>query len=396
MLQEQNKSKRPGSDAARRKKSLMIYALMFIPFLGCMYLIFGGGGQTQPQGATGVNLTLPEGRGEGIVATRQKALELFRPQEKENGSVGTVDDPFGLAPSGRDMPGDPLGNSRRAYREATAQVQSFYSAPRRDPEVAKLERQVADLTARLAARDTAPRPDPVKMAETQYALAAKYLGIAPGTERQPRKTAAGGAVVTPVRGVGDDPVSMLAVPRSDTLTGMLGRERNIGFNTAVGRDGARAHEGIRVCVDEDQTLTSGDRIRLRLMEAIDVGGRILAAGEVIYGTASIAGQRMQVEVSAIEADGSILSVELTAHDMDGQRGLFIPDSKERTAAKEAAASVGSSFGSGISVTHSAGQQVAMDAIRGVMTGGSQYISSKLRQVKVTVKAGYQLLLISKK
>ena len=30
-----------------------------------------------------------------------------------------------------------------------------------------------------------------------------------------------------------------------------------------------------------------------------------------------------------------------------------------------------------------------------MTGGTQYIASKLRQVKVTVKAGYQIILISK-
>ena len=30
-----------------------------------------------------------------------------------------------------------------------------------------------------------------------------------------------------------------------------------------------------------------------------------------------------------------------------------------------------------------------------MTGGTQYLASKMRQVKVSVKAGYQIILLSK-
>lgn len=86
---------------------------------------------------------------------------------------------------------------------------------------------------------------------------------------------------------------------------------------------------------------------------------------------------------------------MTAHDLDGQTGLFVPNTAERTAIKEAAASVGSGFGSSVSFARSAGQQVAMDVVRGVMTGGTQYLSTKLREVKAAVKANYQLLLIPK-
>ena len=38
----------------------------------------------------------------------------------------------------------------------------------------------------------------------------------------------------------------------------------------------------------------------------------------------------------------------------------------------------------------------MDLARGVMNGGSQYLASKVREVKISLKANYQLLLISKK
>ena len=84
------------------------------------------------------------------------------------------------------------------------------------------------------------------------------------------------------------------------------------------------------------------------------------------------------------------------NDMDGQAGLFVPNTAERTAMKEAAANIGGSFGTSISFARSASQQLVMDVTRGVLGGGSQYLATKMREVKVAVKANYQLLLISKK
>ena len=101
---------------------------------------------------------------------------------------------------------------------------------------------------------------------------------------------------------------------------------------------------------------------------------------------------MAVTVNSIESGGNILPVELTAYDMDGQAGLFVPNTAERTAP----ANIGGSFGTSISFARSASQQLVMDVTRGVLGGGSQYLATKMREVKVAVKANYQLLLISKK
>ena len=60
------------------------------------------------------------------------------------------------------------------------------------------------------------------------------------------------------------------------------------------------------------------------------------------------------------------------------------------------ANIGGSFGTSISFARSASQQLVMDVTRGVLGGGSQYLATKMREVKVVVKANYQLLLISKK
>ena len=101
-------------------------------------------------------------------------------------------------------------------------------------------------------------------------------------------------------------------------------------------------------------------------------------------------------VNSIESGGSILPEELLANDTHGQEGLFAPNTAERTAMKEAAANIGGSFGTSISFARSASQQLVMDVTRGVLSGGSQYLATKMREVKVAVKANYQLLFISQK
>ena len=273
-------------------------------------------------------------------------------------------------------------------------MNDFYSTPKTDPQVEELKRQVEELESRLETKPQTP-PDPMEIAEKQYALAAKYFNNGEQRAEPARNSASKTVTVHPVRSLGEGVVTTLATVEPDSLLSELGRERNLGFNTAVGSNTQAYHRGIRVCVDEDQTISSGDRIRLRLTEPIRVNDCQIDAGSLLFGTAAIEGQRLQIVVSSIEQAGNIIPVELSAFDLDGGKGLYVPDSKERTAAKEAAASIGSGLGTSISFTQNAGQQVAMDLVRGAMTGGTQYIASKLRQVKVTVKAGYQIILISK-
>ena len=93
--------------------------------------------------------------------------------------------------------------------------------------------------------------------------------------------------------------------------------------------------------------------------------------------------------------GRTFAVEAVAYDLDGQPGLNVPNSRERTALKEALASVGQTAGTSVNVTRSAGQQVLSELARGGLQASSQYVAGKLREVKITLKANHQLLLISK-
>lgn len=383
----------------QRKKTALAALVMLVPFCAGMYLIFGGGGQDETPGAGSINLTVPDGRSAGIEASKQKAIENVRMQQRQQErSLAFDEEAFSLladAPAKvRPSQEEAVARSQQAHRQATEMMQSFYERPKKDPEVERLQRQVEELSGQL--QQAAAPPDPMELAERQFQLAAKYLKPQGGTGEQPERKSAseGKGEVVPVRGMGDGTVSSLAVPVADSLRPE--GERNLGFITAVGSQPDQGHGSIRVCVDTDQTLTGGDRVRLRLEEPINAGGRTIGAGTVIYGVASIDGQRLGIEVEGIEDGGEIIPVSLKAYDLDGGEGLYVPDSKERTAAKEAAAAIGTGLGTSISFARSAGQQVAMDLVRGAMTGGTQYAASRLREVKVTVKAGYRLLLISKK
>lgn len=120
---------------------------------------------------------------------------------------------------------------------------------------------------------------------------------------------------------------------------------------------------------------------------------MIPAGNLVTGTASIQGERLEIAVESLECGGNIIPVQLVVYDVDGQRGLFVPGSETRSAAKDAISEAGSNLGNSISIARSAGQQVAMDLSRGLIQSGTQLLSQKVRAVKITLKAGYKVLLV---
>ena len=176
--------------------------------------------------------------------------------------------------------------------------------------------------------------------------------------------------------------------------GRLSQSVGGGFHTAVGEAPQQtARNTIKACVHGDQTITSGQSVRLRLLEAMRVGKYVLPRNTLITGEGSIKGERLDIEILQVEYDGNIIPVELTVHDNDGQAGIFIPGSMEASAAKEMAANLGQNLGTSISITNqSAGDQLLSEVGRGAIQGVSQYISKKMREEKVHLKSGYTLML----
>ena len=397
-------NKNPGNDPSaeferqRKRKVLLFAAILGCIFLVAMWLIFRPAPVKPQEGAAGINTSVPDGKAQATVGDKRKAAEQLRSEEQQQKRMMTLgDNSFsllddGLKPTEEPAPADdPALRAAEANRAMQRQVQGFYAAPQRNAEVEALKEQVAALQSQLDAERQ--QPDPLELAEEQYKLARKYLGggTAVGeeaVEQAKQRKDSRLSVMRPVR-EGEVEASTLDTRADFTV------ERNLGFLTAAGGVAHADTPTVRACVASTQVIRAGSTVQLRLLEAVRIDGVTIPRYTPLYGLATISGMRLQVTVSSVEYGGRIFAVEAVAYDMDGQPGLNIPNSRERTALKEALASVGQTAGTSVNVTRSAGQQVLSELARGGLQASSQYVAGKLREVKITLKANHQLLLISK-
>jgi len=246
--------------------------------------------------------------------------------------------------------------------------------------------------------------DQLEMIEKSYQLAAKYMPLtaAPGVNTSPPQankvssipSSTGKVVAHPVRQVRQNVVSLLATPENNRENAEQDRKpRNSGFLTVAGNEEETGKNCIRACISQTVTLTNGKELQLRLMEPIQVSDVLIPANTLIIGACRIGGERMNVTITSIQYAGNIIPVQLQVYGMDGQPGISVPGNDAITAAKEVASSLASSTGSGIMISDNAGSQLAADLGKGLIQGASQYISKKMSAVKVTIKAGYQVLLL---
>ena len=401
----------------QQRRKMIVFPLMFLAFAGCMYLIFAPSGKedVNVESVGGFNADIPLPAEDGIIADKQKAYEQAMISRKQQDKIQSLQD-FGF--TGNDEAEEPQAeidlmpeedpkpqrgggaSSAYAYRDINRQLSTFYETPPVDEEKEDLKRQVAELTDRLKQQQNATptADDQMALLEKSYELAAKYMNggqgqiaqvpVTGGIDRKPDAVA--------VQAIRETTVSGLQQPMSDAdFIRAYSQPRNYGFNTAVGTGYAMGKNTVAACIHQDQTLTDGQAVKLRLLEPMQAGNIVVPKNTLVAGTAKVQGERLDILVSSIEYAGNIIPVELAVFDTDGQKGLSVPSSMEQEAFNEAMANIGSGLGTSISFAQSAGQQVAMDVTRGLLQGTSGYLAKKFRTVKVKLKAGYRVMLYAK-
>ena len=402
----------------QQRRKMIVFPLMFLAFAGCMYLIFAPSGKedVNVESVGGFNADIPLPAEDGIIADKQKAYEQAMLNRKQQDKIQSLQD-FGF--TGDDEAEEPqteidmmpeeepksqrgggASYSANAYRDINRQLSTFYETPAVDEEKEDLKRQVAELTDRLQQQQNATptADDQMALLEKSYELAAKYMN---GQDGQTTQVPVAGTVTQkpqaqPVQAIRETTVSGLQQPMSDAdFIRAYSQPRNYGFNTAVGTGYAMGRNTVAACIHQDQTLTDGQAVKLRLLEPMQAGNIVVPKNTLVAGTAKVQGERLDILVSSIEYAGNIIPVELAVFDTDGQKGLSVPSSMEQEAFNEAMANIGSGLGTSISFARSAGQQVAMDVTRGLLQGTSGYLAKKFRTVKVKLKAGYRVMLYAK-
>ena len=421
------------ANALKRKEQIkkwLVYSGMVLLCLVSFYFIFKPSKEQvlAEQQMAGFNAELPDPRGAGIEADKITAYELEDMRIKQEQKMRTLEDFSALTADDEkeevvEIPEEPRytggssssayrsGSSRSnsfststsAYNDINATLGSFYEQPREDSEKEALKAELEELKQSMAQQQNSQPTyaDQVALLEKSYELAAKYMpgGTATTSESKTEEvettTRSGKSKAVPVGQVSKPVVSALAQPVSDSMMiARMAQSVGNGFNTAVGAAPMQnTRNTIKACVHGDQTIISGQSVRLRLLEDMRVGKYVLPRNTLITGEGSIKGERLDIEILQVEYNGTIIPVELTVHDNDGQEGIFIPGSMEVSAAKEMAANLGQNLGTSISITNqSAGDQLLSEVGRGAIQGVSQYISKKMREEKVHLKSGYTLML----
>lgn len=414
----------------QKRKKMIVYPLLFLLFAGSMWLIFAPSGDKAEEQKEGFNTDLPTPKESGIISDKREAYVQDAMQSKQQEKMRSLQDfAFNLGeenetgreqvkitPQSPDYYEEPVSGNRtssrsgnafqssnNAYQDVNRQLGSFYEEPAtKTNEQAQLalESRIQELEQRLINEQVrkTEEEEQLAMIEKSYAIAARYMGggeQASGNAVQTAvNTTSGKVAVQPVTQVRHNVVSLLSAPMPDSVfMEEFVKPRNWGFNTVAGNEEVKDKNSIRACVYQTVTITDGQEVGLRLLEPMMAGNYLIPANTVVTGSARITGERMGITINAIQHAGNVIPVELLVYDLDGGLGISVPGSEEINAVKEIAANMGSGMGSSITITDDAGSQLLADLGRSAIQGASQYVSKKMRTVKITLKAGYQVLLL---
>ena len=359
----------------QNRRFLLALPVLVLPFLALVFHNLHGGAAATPSGkpnTLGLNTQLPS-----PVADPARAFEnkLKAYQQADNDSSRKAQyqrqDPYRRDTTKTIAPGGP------AALAALAKTRS--SSPPGDNRANQLLQQLAKLRQSLhqnaaPTHYTGPVFSPSGLDATREPGAGHYPVRAPEPQPDPqldRLNAMLDKLIRIQHPSNAQPAAPPAIPPGPDAVGPA--------DTTVNT--------IRATIPEDQTLTNGATIALRLTDPIRVEGRTLGAGRLVYGTTSFSNDRLLIQIHSLREDANLYTVDWQVVDLDGLPGIHMPALLGRDVAKQSAdQGIG-----GLNVL-SADPTLGAQAANAGLQAAKSFLSHKVRQVRVTVSAGYQVLL----
>ncbi|MFH6965228.1 conjugative transposon protein TraM [Flavobacterium plurextorum] len=410
-----------------RFKKPLIFSLLGIVFLGSMYLIFTPSSSNKVKKEDfGLNEDVPQASDKGLQSDKQKAYEeeILKEKEQEKQTALTSLSDYWNAENSGSKPSDTLkgeeemtnntGSPAQAktnpaltsYRNIQSTLGGFYQD--NNSQSSTLRKELEELKKQLAMKESVPvNPVETQLAlmEKSYQMASRYFPKPSQDDSSQKESKQKSATASPKQKsfvaflpLKKDVVSELYREPTDAEFLKNWREkRNRGFiDSDTISEVIQPKNSIRACIHETQTVTLESNVRLRLLEDATTPDRTIPKGTLLTAMVKFKEGRLQLQVISMELEGNIIPVDITVYDLDGQQGLYVPYSAEMSALTEMAANMGTTTGTNLMLTSSAGQQIAADMSKGVIQGVSSYFSKKVKTPKITLKADHLLFLVSKK
>lgn len=176
-----------------------------------------------------------------------------------------------------------------------------------------------------------------------------------------------------------DRIEVSTPQRSSSAISSLDDSWGDGGLSSLGDSGSLADTGedhpFKCMFVREEKLKNGQRVTLRLLEDMVVGGVLIPANAHITATCSLK-DRLMISVTSYESNGHIYALDMEGYDNDGSRGIYCPDintSTAKTASNDAmslgASAIGGRVGALASGIVRTGVSIAKNA-----SGNMQYVS----------------------
>lgn len=183
-----------------------------------------------------------------------------------------------------------------------------------------------------------------------------------------------------------------------SLNGHTGKNSFYGLQSDMRKQQMDAREDslsitVKAMIFSDQTIVSGGRVELRLLEDITLRGREIPMGTLLFGVANFGGPRVNISINQVQYQGRIMPMKLTVYDMDGMNGIYVPNILAIRQGRQTIAQAGQGVNFSTPVlSNNVPVMAAASALQAGIQGGRSFLSRKVQVQKATLKNNYIVFL----
>lgn len=153
---------------------------------------------------------------------------------------------------------------------------------------------------------------------------------------------------------------------------------------------------IKAIIDENIKAVDGSRVRLRLLDDVEINETVVPKGSYLYATMSGFGnQRVKGSVKSILVDDELVKVSLSLYDTDGLEGLYVPGSTFWETAQDVASNaMNNTMSINNGTSGNTFSQWGMQAIQNAYQRTSNALSKAVKKNKAKLKYGTFVYLVN--
>ncbi len=367
-----------------RQPKYMLPAILYIPILATGYFVVDL-----------FNVETAEIQDKSLQTTEYLNPELPGAQIKGGDGIGTKYE--NMAKSwGRIQDHSAIDNIER---DEPNEVFEEYESKYTEDDLALLDEQGQEQESAAQVADARTREEEAR-AELEKALAEARLKAQQQMQMTPPDTTdveqPQHPAVEMLGRVAEDSRTVSALSESDKANEVVRKVKTSSdyFNTLAQNE--PEPKLIKAIIDENITAVDGSRVRLRLLDDVEINECIVQRGSYLYATMNgFSSGRVKGSINSLLIDDELVKVSLSLYDTDGLEGLYVPNSQFRETSKDVASGAitgnmnmnTGSYGSSLS-------QWGMQAVQNAYQQTTGAIGKAIKKNKVKLKYGTFVYLVN--